>query len=524
MLSRLLLAVSALTVVAALLTGCTSAVALQKSGTATELAPGQAPPTGGTARIGVDRDLIPANFLSISNNPANGGVSSNVFDTLVRYSHDKLTPEPRLATEWRLSGDGRRLDLTLRDDVHFHNGKQFTSADVEYTLRTYTDPGWNAQFRRTAATITAFDTSDPFRIGLTLSQPTGNIFDLLAVAPVIDSATVGALQEGREFNGTGPFRFDSWQPKVGVSLRRNDDYWGQRPYLDGVTFSVVTDEQALVTKLRTGQLDAAYGVSPLDAELAVSRGGFRSHLLAGSEANQYIGINLATPALRDIRLRQAIAYAIDRDRILTDVFRGNGYASSLPWPRTSPAYSEQDAGTYRRDVDRARALVTEIGPVAPVPLNYPAGRTDRIIAEIVQSNLADVGIEVQLVPTDAAQMTSLLVAGRFPGLWVTQHGFAQMTPSTLAVSAFPFNATKNASNFVDPQYQAHAVAAWKQQDPTSPEAVASYRALNRDLLDALFLVEIGVIQAEVVVSTGLGGFDWTRTVDPDLGSAYLLRS
>ncbi|MGI5218434.1 ABC transporter substrate-binding protein [Nocardia sp. CA-290969] len=524
MFSRLLLSVSALAAVAALLTGCTSAVALQKAGTATELEPGQEVPVGGTARIGVDRDLVPASFLFITNNPVNGGVAANVFDTLVSYSGGSLEPHPRLATAWQLSGDGRRLELTLRDDVRFHNGKQFTSADVAFTLRTLTDPGWNAQFRRTAATITAFDTSDPFRIGLTLAQPTGNIFDLLSVAPIIDAQTLARLKEGREFNGTGPFRFVSWQPKVGLSIRRNDDYWGAKAPLDGATFTVVTDEQALVTKLRTGQLDAAYGVSPLDAELAVSRGGFRSHLLEGSEGNQYVGINLANPALRDVRLRQAIAYAIDRDRILTDVYRGNGYASSLPWPRTSPAYNEQDAGTYRRDVDRARALVAEIGTVPPIPLNYQAGRTDRIIAEIIQSNLADAGIEVQLVPTDAAQMLSLLVAGRFPGLWVVQHGFAQMTPSTLAVAAYPFNAAKNASNFVDAGYQAHAVAAWKQQDPTSPEAIAAYRALNRDLLDALFLVEIGVIQPEVVTSTAIGGFAWTRTIDPDLRSAYLLRS
>ncbi|MEN0134269.1 MAG: ABC transporter substrate-binding protein [Rhodococcus sp. (in: high G+C Gram-positive bacteria)] len=513
--------VAALVVLA---TGCTSAVGLQRSGTAEALEPGQDVPTGGTARIGVGADLIPATFLSLGNNPTNGGVSANVFDTLVQYPHDSLEPEPRLATSWQLSDDGRRLELALRNDVRFHNGKEFTSRDVEFTLRTYTDPSWNAQFRRTAAAITAFDTSDPHRIVLTLSQPTGNIFDLLAVARILDGDTVDGLKEGRVFNGTGPFTFVSWQPKVALSLARNADYWGGPPHLDGVTFAVVSDDQALVTKLRTGQIDAAYGLPSLDAELAVSRGGFRSHVLEGAESDQYIGINVSAPPLNDVRVRQAIAYAIDRDRILTDVYRGKGYASSLPWPRTSPAYDDEAANTYRRDADRARALVAEIGDVPAIPLNYPADRTSRIIAEIIQANLRDVGIAVDLIPTDAAQMTSLLVAGQFPGLWVTQHGFAQMTPSTLAVAAFPFNAVKNASNFLDPGYQAHAVAAWQQQDPTSPEAISAYRELNADLLDSLFLVEIGVVQTEVVVSTNLGGFDWSRTNDPRFDSTYLLRT
>lgn len=510
-------AIAAVVVLAAVLSGCTSAVGQRGA----DASSNDSASTGGTLRVGITEDLRPRSFLSIGLSSVNSGIAGNVFDTLVRYPREGLTPQPRLATTWQAAPDGLSLKLDLRDAVRFHNGKPLTSKDVEFTLRTYAEPEWSAQFRRTAAAVTTFDTSDPHSITLGFAAPVSNIFDLLSVMPILDSDTFGQLVEGKVFNGTGPFRFTGWQPKVGVDLVRNDDFWGEHARLDAVEFTVVRDASALRSRLRTGQIDIADGLSNHDAVLAERRGGFRVVPYEGAEANQYVGTNVTAPGLKDIRVRQAIAYALDRDRIIHDIYQGYGYATSLPWPKESAAFDESQNSTYIRNEERARELVAEVGDIPTIPLNYSAAANQRVIAEIVQSNLKDVGISTELRPTDQAEATSMLIAGKYPGLWILQHAFAQMTPSTLAVSAYPFNALKNSSNFSDPTYTANTNAAWNLPDALAPTAGGAYRKVSDDILQNLFLIEVGVVTPLIVAKSTVGGLDWSRINELRLEQAYL---
>lgn len=515
---RALAAALALTLLTA---GCESAVAQQDNSATSKLAPGQPIPHGGTLRVGILGDLSPKAFLQIGTGSLNGQVVSNVFDTLIRYSRDDLTVRPALATTWRLAPDGRSLALGLRSDVTYHDGRPFVSADVANSIKAYLGGPWTPQFKRTAAAITGFDTRDPHRIVLTFAHPLSNIFDLLDSAPIIDQRTLPQLKAGTEFNGTGPFKFESWQPSSSVKLVRNDRYWGGAPALDGVSFAVASDQQSLYTRLRTGQLDVATGLNYHDQELATGRYGFTEITCTGAEAQEYVGINVTNPALADVRLRKAIAYALDRPRIINDVFRKSGYVVNLPWPKWSPAYVPTANSTYTRDLDKARTLVAEHGPVPPLTLDYSTQGVDRVVGEIVQSNLADIGITVNLVPNDQTQQASKLIGGKFESLWLLQHAFAQFTPSTLAVSAYPFNGAKNSSNYLNPVYAQAANAAWQTPDPTSPAALEAYRQLDRSMLDDLFLVEIGVVFQKFAAAPSVGGIDWDRRAQLHLAGTYL---
>jgi len=512
------LALAALLTVAA--TGCESAVARQAA-PATSLAPGEPAPRGGTLRVGVLGDLQPKTLLQIGTSPANGQLLANVFDTLVTYDRDDLTPQPALATSWELAPDGRSLTLQLRRDVRFHDGRPFVSADVESSIRAYLDDSWNPQFKRTAAAVTGFDTSDPHTVVLRFEHPLSNVFDLLSVAPIIDGNSLPQLQAGTEFNGTGPFRFSGWRPKSQVQLVRNDAYWGGPPPLDGVDLVVVSDEQSAYSRLRTGQLDVATSLSYHDQELATSRYGFTDVTFTGAEGATYVGVNLTNPALSDVRVRKAIALAIDRDRIITDVYRGSGYVSNLPWPQSSPAFEPRGTSTYGRDLDRARKLLAEHGPVPELTIDYSTSGTYGIVAEIVQSNLADIGLDVKLVPNDYTQQTGKLIAGSFDGLWVLEHGFAQFTPSTLAVSAYPFNAAKNSSNYSNQRYSDAATAAWVAPTPTSATATAAYRELNDRYLADLFLIEIGVTIPKIAAAPSVGAITWDKISRLHLAKTYL---
>jgi peptide/nickel transport system substrate-binding protein len=485
--------------------------------------PGAVAEDGGVLRLGVPTDLSPTVVFSNTAEGTNTLIGL-VYDSLVDYDKDSLEPKPALATSWKLAPDGKSLTLKLRDDVAFHSGRKFTSKDVEFSIKnTFADPTWAVQLQRTAAAITSYDTSKPDEITLGFDQPLSNIFDLLDMVPIVDSETFDQLKEGKAYVGTGPFEFKSWQPGSKMEFTANKDYWGGAPHLDGVEVSVITDANAEVSQLRAGQLDAIVGGSNRDLESLKDSGKFNVEPYEGAESQEYVGANVDNPALKDVRLRQAIAYAVDRDRILDEVYRGVGRANSLAWPTYYPAYDKELDQYYQRDVAKAKDLVAQVGGDIPVlPLGYPAGNPNlEATAQIVQANLEEVGIKTKLEPVEQAQFIQQLITGKFEALWILTHGYAQYTPSTLAVSAYPFNADKNASHFSSPAYSKDSLDAWHLTDPNGAEAKSVYERLSKDLLDNAFLIELVTTYQQVSSSKAVHDIAWSKRGELDLSDTYL---
>lgn len=500
-------------------TGCSSAVAEKESATSGASEPQE----GGTLRLGITTDLLPTSVFSNASDGTNTLIGL-VYDSLVDYGPESLEPKPSLATSWEQSEDGRSLTLQLRDDVTFHSGREFTSKDVEFSIKnTFADPAWAVQLQRTAAAITDYDTSKPNEITLTSKEPLSNIFDLLDMVPIVDEESFDGLKDGSEYVGTGAFTFESWQPGASMSFARNEDYWDGAPNLDGVEVSVITDANAEVSQLRAGQLDAIVGGSFRDLRSLEKSGDFDVQPYEGAENQYYVGSNVEHPALKDVKLRQAIAFAVDRQRIADDVLQGIGYPTVLPWPEYSPAYDEQANATYDRDVAEAEKLVAGVkGKLDPIPLQYQATNPNsEAIAQIVQSNLEEIGVPTELRPTEHAEFIAQLIGAEFEGLWITNHAYAQYNPSTLVVSAYPFNAEKNASRFSDADYTEHANASWTVADPTSGEAGEIYDALNQDLLDNVFLTELAITYQVVTTSSAVKDVAWSKRSELDLSDAYL---
>ncbi|MFC9998202.1 ABC transporter substrate-binding protein [Nocardia sp. NPDC127526] len=500
------------------LAACTSAVNQQNGGGDENAQPVR----GGTLKYGVLVDLVPANILT--NTGTTPYVVGLVFETLVRYPHDKLEPQPLLAKKWTLAPDGQSITLELRDDVKFHSGRAFTSKDVEFSLRTYADPKWSAQLKSTAAAITGFDTTDPHKITLTFAHPLGNIFDLLDTAPILDSESIEQLGSGEKIIGTGPFRFVQRVPNSQLVFERNPAYWvPERPYLDRVEFTIIPDNNAQLNALKSGQIHfAADGITYRDIENLAKNDAYCAITFEGSELQVYVGANVQNPALSDVRLRQAIAYAIDRERIINEVFRGSGYPANLPWPKTSPAFDETRNTRYARDTAKANQVLAQVPKPPKLPLAFSSNvATHEASAQIVQANLAEIGIEVELVPTESATFVKQLIGAQFPGLWITDHSWAQFVPSTLTVSAYPFNARKNASKYESPAYVAAADAAWKLPQGTGPDAVRAYQAVSDQLLDGLFLIEIGVRFPQGAATRKLHDLGWTKRREIQLTEAFL---
>jgi peptide/nickel transport system substrate-binding protein len=503
---------------AAVLSGCSSAVQEARGGGSGKVT------DGGTLHLGVATDLQTATPFSNASDATNVLIGL-VYDTLVDTPTNSVEPKPSLATSWKLAADGKSLTLQLRRGVKFHSGRAFTSKDVEFSIKQWADPAWTVQLQRTAAAITSFDTSRPDSITLGFAHPLSNVFDLLDIVPIIDRDTFSGFKAGTKYVGTGPFEFGSWNPGTELTFKRNADYWGGKPHLAAVDTKIVSDPQSLVSQLRSGQLDAIIGGSNRDLESLRQGNRFDVQRLTGAEQQVYVGATLANPDLKDVRLRKAIAYAVDRPRITQDVFRGAGYPVNLPWPKYSPAYDAKLNHTYDRNVAKAKSLVkaaSKGGSSPTIPLEFDSSNSNlEATAQIVQSNLQDIGVKVRLEPVDHNQFIKELIGAKFKGLWVTIHSYAQWTPSTLAVSAYPFNAEHNASHFLSTTYTKDSDAAWQVADGTSANAVSTYQAISKDLLDNVFLIELSVIYTQLAHSPRLHGVSWSKRQEIHLDKAYL---
>ncbi|MCG6495479.1 ABC transporter substrate-binding protein [Kitasatospora sp. A2-31] len=490
------------------------------AGTATSAASGSAGPRrGGVLTVGTDVDFTPGLLFAQS---ANTLVQRLVFNTLTRYD-DRLRPQPELATSWQLGADGTTVTLKLREDVTFHSGRRFTADDVVFAVKNLQNPARSAQLRSTAAAVTDFRKNGDFELTLVLAHPVSNLFDLFEFMIIPDSASVEDAVAGTGLIGTGPFTLTDRKPGSSLTFARNEKYWNPgRPYLDGVEIRIIPQAESLLSSLRTGQTHLSYRVRGKDVATLRSDPQFRIKQYDTGSGAYYIGVNLTAEHVGDKRVRQAIAWAVDRDRLVQQALGGYGTVSAAPWPKSSPAYSEANAARYHHDPDRARALLKEAGlGTVTLPFAHSNDPGSTAIAQILQYDLQQVGIGTVLQPTDSPTMQKQLIAQSMPALWTLSHGFAQLHPATLAVSAYPFNEARNSSRFSSPAYTDVVQQAWKRPDSDSPEAKALYQQITDILLDEEFVIDLAVAGLVEVAGARVRGTDLNKFSYLNLDDAYL---
>ncbi|MEU6061216.1 ABC transporter substrate-binding protein [Streptomyces sp. NPDC047097] len=498
------------------LAGCRSAVSSEGD----PVPAGDAKPRrGGTLRIAIGNDFTPALLFAQSAQSLQQGL---LFNTLTRYD-DRLRPQPELAVSWTYPKDGRSITLKLREGVAFHDGRPFTADDVIFAAQNLKNPVRAAQLRATAAAITGFEKHGDHELTLRLAHPVANLFDLFEFMIITDRHTVADAVAGRKLNGTGPFRFVKWSPGTGLDLVRNDRYWRTgRPYLDAVELRVAGQADALVSSLRTGQSQLSFDVPGKSMALVRSTPSLKITDYSTGAGAYYVGVNTTVKPLDDKAVRQAIAWAVDRDRLLAQSLGGYGLASAAPWPRSSPAFTEAGRTHYRHDPAKARELLRSAGHRSlKLPLLHSATPGDTSIAEAVQYDLAQVGIDVTLEPTDPATAQKKLISQSMPALWTLSHGFAQVHPSTLAVSAYPFNEAKNTSRFRSGTYTRIVKEAWTTPDD-GPAGRARYARITEILLDEAFIIDLVVRGQVQVASERLRGVSLNKFSQARLDDAYLV--
>ncbi len=499
---------------ALLLAGCSSAAKSAGAGHAS---------SGGTGvsralTLGTSSDLVPADFLGAGSNTP---VSSLVFDTLAVLDAD-LQARPSVATSWSWNPDRTELTVNLRDDVRYHTGRLLKPKDVIFTVKAIQAPDSNAQIGGMATHITSMVQTGVHQLKFVLEKPISSFTDLLVMAPLVDSETFKELSTAKQVIGTGPFVFGAWTPGTSVTLSRNPHYWQSgAPHLDNVTVRIFGSEQSLVAAMRADELDLAWDLVPSDAALLAKGETFPSLSTSPFFAEWYVGANVRVAPFDDLRVRQAIAYGLNRERIATQAFASLGTATCLPWRPNAPGLTAADNTYYTYDPAKAKALFKAAGsPSTTVPIVVGAGNTiTEAITNIAEYDLANLGFEVKVQQVQQAEFNTLLSDAKIPGLWINSVGQCDLSIATVLLGNAPFKVTQNTSNVTATEYVS---LADKVIDASSDREIATaQQALTRYVLEQAWHMTIGHVPYVSARSPKLSGASATAGLAVDLTNAKL---
>ena len=332
---------------------------------------------------------------------------------------------PALAESWTVSPDQLAWTFHLRRGVTFHDGSPFTADDVVYSYRRIIDEKLaNADKLSAVSGITA---SDKSTVIITLKQPTPNLLTNLGGfkgLAIVQRRNVESGEIATHPVGTGPFAFQSQKSGDSITLEANPTYWAGAPKVSGVTFRFISEPSTALSALQAGEID---WTDSIPAQRVAQLKDDDSITLATTPSIDYwyLALNEARAPWHDVRVRKAIAYAIDRDAIVQATSYGTAVANQLAIPKGNPWYTPYD--TYRHDIERAKGLLRDAG-AAPKTLDmlvtteYPETVT---AAQIIADNLAPLGITVNIRTVDFATWLDEQNNGHFDMLSVEP--FVQMS-------------------------------------------------------------------------------------------------
>lgn len=503
----------------------TGATAPTSSAIGLQAAPTPVPPSqaklGGKLRIGMVGDITALDPFVWS--PNNSNTVGQVHDQLITYD-EKFTPKPRLAESWELSPDDRTIKYNLRKGVQYHNGRELTSDDIKYTLLKAQDP--KTQNRATvgpgADYWTKIDTPDKYTIILSSDTPRPGAFDSILYLRILDQELAESPEAPTRMNGTGPFKLVEWVAGDHITMAKAPNYWEPNlPYLDEVDIKVFADQAAMTVALEAGAIDMAFQPSLQDAVRLQADPKWQ--VVNYNQLGQYfyLQVNTATPPMDNKLFRQAIAYAIDRQRFADSVMKGYaGPARDLPWGPASPAWEADKNTRYAFDLEKARSLLQQSGVSNPqfdlaFPLASFAGEY-RALAQIVQEGLGQIGVTANLKPTDIAKFTAdgLGPKPAYAGARLNAAAFTNVSePTSHFILSATYGSTINASSFYDDAYKAMITAT--ATEPDAAKRKQGYSQINDYLLDQCYCMTIcgyPNILAQAANVRGLGYYpvlQWT---------------
>ena len=347
-------------------------------------------------------------------------VYTNVFEGLTRFTADGAVV-PALAQSWDISEDGLSYTFHLREGVTFHDGSAFDAEDVKFSLdRARGDESTNAQ-KALFADIASVDVVDAKTVNVTLSKPNGLFLFNMAWGDAVIVAPETAADNATKPVGTGPFTFTEWVKGDHVELDRNASYWGEAVALDKVVFKFIADPTAAFAAMMAGDVDA-FPNFPAPENLDQFKADPRFAVIVGStEGETILGMNNKKAPLDNLKVRQAITHAIDRQAIIDGAMFGYGTPIGTHFAPHNPDYVDLTAGSAF-DPELSKKLLEESGVTdIKLALKLPPPSYARRGGEIIASQLKEVGIQTEITNLEWPQWLEEVFKNKNFDLTIVSH-------------------------------------------------------------------------------------------------------
>lgn len=425
-------------------------------------------------------------------------VMFNVFEGLV-----KPTPDgdliPAVAEKYEISEDQLTYTFTIRDGIKFHNGSPVTAEDVGESLARCINGGDGVLAVEALSNIENMETADSRTISITLREPNGEFLSYLT------AAILPADYDRQDTMpiGTGPFKFVSRAAQDNIVLERFDDYWGEAAYLDKVTFKIIENADSILMSLQSGAVDlfahlTSTQVAQLGDDFNVEEG--TMNLV------QAMYLNNAEAPFDDVRVRQALCYAVDRQQILDLAFDGYGsLIGSSMYPAFGKYFDDSLTNYYPHDAEKAKALLAEAGypdgfsMTITVPSNY---QPHMDTAQVIVEQLKEVGVRAEILPVEWGTWLSDVYAGRQYQATVVGVDASTMTARAL-LERFTSTAGNNFINYNSPLYDSLFIKATSSGGDKAQTEF--YKEMEADLTKNAANVYIQDLADLVAVRKGLEG-------------------
>jgi peptide/nickel transport system substrate-binding protein len=451
-------------------------------------------------------------------------IDNLIFDDLLSRGDD-LNVAPGLAERWEIP-DPLTYVFHLHPGVKFHDGRPLTSRDVKWTF----DSLLQGKIRSTKAANYRFvdhiDAVDDYTVVFHLKEPESPLLWNLSDGAIGIVPAGSGDEMTRHPIGSGPFKFVSAETDKEVVIERNDDYWGEKARLARVRFAVVPEATTEALELRKGSGDITINSLTPDTVLTLaSEPNLVVEQAPGTEV-QYMGFNLRDPILKDVRVRQAVAYALDRRPMIDYLWRGQAEPARNILPPQSWAYNPDVAG-YDYDPAKARQLLDAAGypPVNGVrfhiTMKTSTTESTRLIAAVMQQQLREVGIALDIRSFEPATFFADVTHGAFQLYslrWIGGNEDPDIFEYVFHSAKFPPNGA-NRGYYSNPKVDALIDRARREVDPAVRKPL--YAEVQRILAEELPYIDLWYLDNVLVHTKRVrniklnpaGNFDFLRTAE-----------
>jgi peptide/nickel transport system substrate-binding protein len=452
-------------------------------------------------------------------------IDALLFDGLLARG-DNLNVVPDLAERWEIP-DPVTYIFHLHHGVRFHDGRALTSRDVKWTLDSLLQGKIRSTKTANYRFVDHIDAPDDFTVIFHLKEPDSPLLWNLADA-VMGIVPYGSMDEmTRHPIGSGPFKFVSAETDKDVVIDRNDDYWGQKAKLGRVRFAVVPDATTQALELRKGSGDLVVNASfPPDTVITLKRESFLAVQSAPGTRLAYLAFNLRDPILKDVRVRQAIAYALDRQPMIDYLWRGEAQPARSVLPPQSWAY-EGKVQTYDHNPNKARDLLDAAGYPAVngvrfhITMKTSTDENTRLMVAVIQQQLHEVGIALDIRSFEFATFFSDVTHGAFQlyGLrWIGGNEDPDIFEYAFHSAKFPPNGA-NRGFYSNPKVDALIDRARREIDPAVRKPL--YAEVQRTLAEELPYINLWYLDNVLVHNKRVrnlrlnpaGNYDFLRTAE-----------